>query len=519
MATRKIQIRSAHAVTRETQIIIDSLDNHNELGRVKPKARIKRYSVRIPALLSFVQSAYISFCNRQTLSRQLEYALANVAPLVHPVFPIDISGSFRASEQTQPRLPESREYENNRFDISRRIATLDLSLDQEDAVPPYNFDGYSSAETVELPVQETSTSVTRRTALGETPNAESLGDWDIGGEREALNLHFKATNFVQDAINSTNAALNGLSAGPGLAAVTPRFAWVCSTVLDYSLAYLMLDKEIVLDEDTESAHDDSFTFGQIDKKDIVIIYHPLESENTPEYSASEKNLRNLLKRRFDSVKLVLVVGVGGVMPDLCPKFDVRLGDIVVSQTFAKDLDSRLTAMCKFRGQASWWVLQAVAKLESQQLMGTGSRWYDGWPKRLPSSAQVKFIQPGHDLLFSRSYKHVHYEPRPSCGNCSNTGIVRRRERNLKTPVVHVGNTFVTKDDFGIAENMRSHPTMKELTAKPLVFTKNRATVVATFPCIIICGVSNYCDMHDQSYWGDYAAFKAAQYAKKLVSVL
>jgi hypothetical protein len=56
--------------------------------------------------------------------------------------------------------------------------------------------------------------------------------------------------------------------------------------------------------------------------------------------------------------------------------------------------------------------------------------------------------------------------------------------------------------------------MKEWTAKPLVSTKNGATVVATFPCIIICGVSNYCDTHDQSYWGDYAAFKAEQYVKK-----
>jgi hypothetical protein len=33
-----------------TLIIIDSLDNHNELGRVKPKPRIKRYSVHVLAL-------------------------------------------------------------------------------------------------------------------------------------------------------------------------------------------------------------------------------------------------------------------------------------------------------------------------------------------------------------------------------------------------------------------------------------------------------------------------------------
>jgi hypothetical protein len=37
--------------------------------------------------------------------------------------------------------------------ISSRIATLGLSPDQEDADPSSSFDGYSSAETIELAVR------------------------------------------------------------------------------------------------------------------------------------------------------------------------------------------------------------------------------------------------------------------------------------------------------------------------------------------------------------------------------
>jgi hypothetical protein len=254
----------------------------------------------------------------------------------------------------------------------------------------------------------------------------------------------------------------------------------------------MLNKEIILDKNTGSAYNTSFTFGQINKKDIITIYCLLESENILEYFALEEVLRNLLKRGLDSIKLVLIVGMGGVIPDLSSQFDIRLGNVVISKMFAKGLDPGVAAMYKFRGQVSWWARKAVAKLESQQLMRTGSRWYDAWPKRLPSSAQAKFTDPVADILYSRSYDHSYQGPRGhGCGKCSNTEIVSGRARSLKTPVVYIGNTFVIKDDFGIPETLRGHRAMKEWTAKPLVFMKNGATVVVTFPCIIVYGVSNY----------------------------
>jgi hypothetical protein len=185
---------------------------------------------------------------------------------------------FRASEHINPFLEESNEDE---FDISSRIATLDFNRDQEDTNTRASLHGVSYEETVEISIQGSSTALSRTHARNQTPDEESLGDWEIGGESQTLWLYFQATKFAQETIDHATGASNGGSATPGRALVTPRFAWVCSTPLDYSVACLMLDKEIVPNEDTAWAHDASLTFGQISKNVIVIIYHPTWSDEIP----------------------------------------------------------------------------------------------------------------------------------------------------------------------------------------------------------------------------------------------
>jgi hypothetical protein len=389
---------------------------------------------------------------------------------------------------------------------------------QKDADAPASLYGESLAETIELPIRPTNTALERARALEKTSDAEFLGDWEIGGESQALLLYFQATQFAQDAINQATGASNGGPARPGRAAVTPRFAWVCSTVLDYSVACLMLDKKIEPDENTAWAHDTSFTFGQISKHDIVIIYHPLESKDAPEYSDSGDILQNLFKHRFDSVELILLVGTGGAIPGLSPNFDIRLGDIVVGETVSMSLNLK-TWKFGYRGQLSWWVRQAVAKLELDPLVTSPHSWYFTKPKEFPNVASDEFKYPGpqYDKLYFRSY--LHQGPRvQDCKACDTTKIDVRQSRYNVFPAVHLGNAFVSEDGFGInSMSGISHLlTIKEWTSKPLVLTRNGATVVAAFPCIIICGVSNYFDTHDQTRWKNYAAFKAAQYAKRLV---
>lgn len=49
----------------------------------------------------------------------------------------------------------------------------------------------------------------------------------------------------------------------------------------------------------------------------------------------------------------------------------------------------------------------------------------------------------------------------------------------------------------------------------LCFEMEAAGALADFPCIVIRGISDYCDTHKNDQWHGYAAAAAAAYAKQL----
>ena len=49
----------------------------------------------------------------------------------------------------------------------------------------------------------------------------------------------------------------------------------------------------------------------------------------------------------------------------------------------------------------------------------------------------------------------------------------------------------------------------------LCFEMEAAGALADFPCIVIRGISGYCDSHKNDQWHSYAAAAAAAYARQL----
>lgn len=49
----------------------------------------------------------------------------------------------------------------------------------------------------------------------------------------------------------------------------------------------------------------------------------------------------------------------------------------------------------------------------------------------------------------------------------------------------------------------------------LCFETEAAGALAAFPCLVIRGISNYCDSHKNDEWQGYAAAAAAAYARQL----
>jgi hypothetical protein len=394
---------------------------------------------------------------------------------------------------------------------------LTLSNDDEDV--PDSVDGESLAETIELPTQTTNTSSGRMIALDDATETEFFNEFEIEGESQALMLYFQVMDLAQNAISQARSALDG---GPGTRSRgsessaegfdTPRFAWVCYTILDYTAACMVLDKEFDPDPDTSWAHDAAFTFGKIGKNYLVIIYQPTKGGNWDEDSPSTDALQDTLRRRFASIELVLIIGAGGAPLEVSQEFDIRLGDIVVGETASMGIGS--DGLYKFQGQPTWWARQAIAKLESRQLRGVGFDWKD-FAAKLPPSAQSQFAFPGahEDILFPR--RVLHFSPNQECGDCPQNEALLRAKRSNNYPVIHIGNAFVhtMRDDsesFGAFRNWRP---------MPMVFTKNGACLVEKFPCLLICGVSNYCDSHGQKRWERYAGLMAAQYTMHLVSCM
>lgn len=53
----------------------------------------------------------------------------------------------------------------------------------------------------------------------------------------------------------------------------------------------------------------------------------------------------------------------------------------------------------------------------------------------------------------------------------------------------------------------------------LCFKMEAAGLMNSFPCLVICGISDYADTHKNYKWQKYAAGTAAAYAKELLSAI
>jgi nucleoside phosphorylase len=56
-------------------------------------------------------------------------------------------------------------------------------------------------------------------------------------------------------------------------------------------------------------------------------------------------------------------------------------------------------------------------------------------------------------------------------------------------------------------------------ADVLCFGMEAAGLMDHFPCLVIRGISNYCDTHKNKRWEGYAAEAAAAYAKELLDII
>ncbi|KAH8659477.1 hypothetical protein BGZ61DRAFT_523576 [Ilyonectria robusta] len=193
-------------------------------------------------------------------------------------------------------------------------------------------------------------------------------------------------------------------------------AWICALHIEMAAARAMLD-EVHQDLPRHRNDSNTYTLGSIEYHNIVIACLP-----TAQYGTNNAaNVLTHLVRTFPSIRLGLMVGIGGGVPS---KADIRLGDIVVgTRVMQYDLGKIVGD-----GQTQ---LTAIPKIP-QQLLGTVVSTlrskHELEPSRVPSILREKF--EGHseygrpsspDCLFCATYDHI--SPTPGCDGCDHSKLI------------------------------------------------------------------------------------------------
>ncbi|TFA98055.1 Ankyrin-3 [Trichoderma ghanense] len=322
--------------------------------------------------------------------------------------------------------------------------------------------------------------------------------------------------------------------------------WICALPKEQTAATAMLDEK---HEDLPKLTNDAntYTLGSIGPHNVVIACLPKGQYGTN----SAANVAAFMIRTFPSIKIGLMVGIGGGVP-----LKVRLGDVVIS-----------TPTGQYPGVVQWDVgketegggfertgalsnppgslLTALSKLETKYEL-TGSKipdFLDALKARYPRLAQ-RYLKSDklQDLLFPADYVHIKEpfsnmntegptggivevsleeefedgsdEDGDPCQFCDKSKLIKRRRRSIK---VHHG--LIASGNKVIKDGLRREKLNSALGGEVLCFETEAAGLMNNFPCLVIRGICDYCDSHKNDAWQKHAAAVAAAFAKELLGCI
>lgn len=292
--------------------------------------------------------------------------------------------------------------------------------------------------------------------------------------------------------------------------------WICALPKELSASEAMLD---TIHEALPNSGNDSntYTLGSIDAHNIVIACLPSGYYGNNNAATVASNLR----RTFPSVRLCLMVGIGGGAPGTA---DIRLGDIVIGQGVVQyDLGKTgIGGSFKRTGNMSkpaQELLTAVAKLRAA---------HDRQPSEIPqilsrmiqqNPLMTRYIYNDQlqDRLFDSTYEHISPEenPQEDCGLCDANKLIQRPLREIPGPQIHYGT--IASGNRVVKHGKMRDDLARELDA--LCFEMEGAGVMDSFAALVIRGICDYCDSHKNEQWQEVAAAVAAAYAKELLLLL
>ncbi|KNG88551.1 hypothetical protein ANOM_002714 [Aspergillus nomiae NRRL 13137] len=290
--------------------------------------------------------------------------------------------------------------------------------------------------------------------------------------------------------------------------------WVCALLKEYIAAREVLDE--VYDEKTGflRAEDGAnyYTRGRVGPHKVVIGCLPAGKYGL----VSTSGVAEDMKRRFLSIGLVFMVGIGGGVPNATT--DVRLGDVVIgSRVVQYGFGKRTTEGFKITGETFSPAPEFRPSINTLRTrLSNGIDLHTNLEATFDKSQATRdtFRRPAPhtDRLYAPEYVHTR-----GC-ECANEKaawhphLVQRPPRSNRLIEVHEG-TIASADQV-----MKDAKTRDQLAheIEAICFEMEAAGLSDTFNWIAIRGICDYADAHKNDQWHGYAAAAAAVCAKELL---
>ncbi|KIX01149.1 uncharacterized protein Z518_08874 [Rhinocladiella mackenziei CBS 650.93] len=297
--------------------------------------------------------------------------------------------------------------------------------------------------------------------------------------------------------------------------------WICALNIELTAAMAMLDEEHEMIAGQDPQDHNSYVLGRIHQHNVVIACMPEGVDGL----VPAANVAKDMARTFPALRVGLMVGIGGGIPDLSNGIDIRLGDIVVSKPEktwggvvqydkGKAEDSGKFVVKGLLNQPPPLLLQTLAQLRARHGMRPSkvSDYITEAIERNPMMEETGFTLPSESDCFYCGVCHRDIES--PAGDCEGLHAKRKRRKNNK-PVVHYGiiasGNQVVKD-AAVRDRLRD-----EFNA--FCVEMEAAGLMNAFPCLVIRGICDYADLHKNDAWHPYAAITAAAYAKEFLQYI
>ncbi|KAK0379361.1 hypothetical protein CLIM01_03287 [Colletotrichum limetticola] len=328
-------------------------------------------------------------------------------------------------------------------------------------------------------------------------------------------------------------------------------AVICALPLEFNAAELALDELWDgLEHDLGKAAGDAntYTLGRIGKHNAVLVL--LSGMGKVSAASATASLRST----FGGLRLALLCGIWGGVPNANGDGEVLLGDVIISKSVVQyDLGRLFPGQFEPKDTIHDTLGRPVKEIRSlliafethrqkQRLQKEISKGLaEIQTKAVEESYDVDYRRPPHeDVLFEPDYTHRHRKDvQCSCSEtqtceqatkatCDELGcdfgyrVSRRRLENQRvgqeTPFAeHQPRVFL--GSIGSGDTVMKSGKDRDQIAREhslVAFEMEGAGVWDEIPCIIVKGVCDYADSHKNKTWQHYAAATAAAAAKALL---